>query len=71
MHIFFYYTFSEQKIKLNRYTYYLVEMTEKDDGNFEFDTFEEIEKEEINLKKEDRICFDEDTKIALIIRGLE
>lgn len=65
------YTFSEQKIKLNRYTYYLVEMTEKDDGNFEFDTFEEIEKEEINLKKEDRICFDEDTKIALVIRGLE
>ena len=65
------YTFSEKKIKLNRYTYYLVEMTEKDDGKFEFDTFEEIEKEKINLKKEDRICFDEDTKIALVIRGLE
>lgn len=65
------YTFSNEKIKLNQYTYYLVEMVEKENQIFEFDTFEEIEKENVHLKKEDRICFDKDTKIALIIRGLE
>lgn len=65
------YVYADEEIKLNKYTYYLVKLTENDKQQIVFDTFEEIEKEDIKLKEKDRLCFDEDTKTALIIRGLE
>lgn len=65
------YLYADEEIKLNKYTYYLVEVIENDKQEIVFDTFEEIEKEEIKLKEKDRLCFDEDTKVALIVRGLE
>ena len=65
------YVYADEEIKLNKYTYYLVELAENDKQQIVFDTFEEMEKEDIKLKEKDRLCFDEDTKIALIIRGLE
>lgn len=65
------YVYADEKIKLKKYTYYLTEVIENDKQEMVFDTFEKIEKEKIKLKEKDRLCFDEDTKVALIIRGLE
>lgn len=64
------YTYGSEEIKWNKYTYYVVEMNELTEGVFKFDTIDQIEKEDIHFKKDDRICVDSDTKIALIIRSL-
>lgn len=69
------------ELDLEDYTYFLNELIvsnldEKDEsGNYlvkyEFGDFEEVALEKLNLEKGDRLCFDEDTGIALILRGLE
>ena len=60
---------SSTEIKLNKYTYYLVNMT--DDEENVFGSLEALNFSNLKLRKDDRLCFDEDTKIALVIRGLE
>lgn len=64
------YESSTSEVKLTKYTYYLVEMAEEE-GKYVFDSFDTLEFGKLKLKKEDRLCFDEDTKIALVIRGIE
>jgi len=59
------------EIELDHYIYYYAEMNKNEDGIYEFISLEEIEKENIHLEKQDRICFDEETEIALVIKGIE
>ena len=60
-----------QTIKFKRYDFYLANMSENEDGKYEFDNLEVLKREEVKLKKEDRIIFDYDEKMMFIIRGIE
>lgn len=59
------------EIELDEYNYYLLEVTENENNNYEFDFVEDIQRDKLKLEKEDYLCFDSDTEIALIIRGIE
>jgi len=63
--------YDNQTIKFKRYDFYLANMIENDDGKYEFDDFEVVERYDVKLKKEDRIIFDYDEKMMFIIRGVE
>ena len=66
-----YYVFNGEKIELDEYTYYLVEMEENKDNVYEFNNAIVQEKKEIKLEEEDRMIFDKETELAFIIRGIE
>lgn len=63
--------YNGKTIKMKRYDFYFADMAENDNGEYEFENVELVKKEDIKLKKEDRIIFDEENKIAFIIRGIE
>lgn len=65
------YEYLEETIELDEYTYYLAEMIQNDDGEYEFSNVIEVKKEELKLRKEDRIIFDLETDLAFVIRGIE
>ena len=66
-----YYTLDGEKLKLNKYKYYELEVEENKDGKLEYTDIEATTKDDLNIKKKDRIYFDTDMKICYIITGLE
>ena len=65
------YNYLGEKIKLNKYTYYFVEVEKNDDDEFIFSDISEIVKEEVEMQEEDRVVIDSNEKIMFIVRGLE
>ena len=63
--------YDSQTIKFKRYDFCLANMIENDDGEYEFESFEALDRKDVKLKKEDRIIFDYDEKMMFIIRGFE
>ncbi len=61
------FTLNDVEINLNKYSYYFVEM---DSENNEYVSIQEKSKDSLSLKENDRICFDSEVKICLIIRDI-
>lgn len=65
------YTLDGEELKFKKYKYYDVDVEENKDGELEFVDIEETTKEDLAMKKKDRIYFDTDMKVCLVIRGIE
>lgn len=62
---------SGKTIKLERFTYYFLEIEKNNNDVKEFVSSKVFAKEELKLRKNDRIIFDEAAKMAFVIRGFE
>ena len=63
--------YADKEIKLYKYDFYFAEIVQNDDDIYTFDDVIAIKKEDLKLDKEDRLVFDHENRIVIIVRGLE
>ncbi len=66
-----YYMYGQTKVKLFNQEYYLVTADEDDVEGIEFKDCEKLENNKLSFKKDDRVFFDTNKDICIIVRGLE
>ena len=63
--------YDSKVIKINKMDYYLAEVEENKDGEYEFVGCREVSLEDNPFEEDDRVFFDSDKWICIIVRGIE
>jgi len=65
------YKYGSKEIKINKMDYYLAEVEENKDGEYEFVGCEAVSLEDLPFEEDDRVFFDNSKLICIILRGIE